>query len=37
MKEDRDYFFKSVKLKGLLNRLDYAASAEIPVEEPNDF
>lgn len=34
---DRDYFFKSVKLKGLLNRLDYAASAEIPVEEPNDF
>jgi CRISPR-associated endonuclease/helicase Cas3 len=34
---DGEYFFKCVKLKGLLNRMDYAASAEIPVEEPNDY
>lgn len=26
-----------VMLKGLLNRLDYEASAHIPVENPNDF
>ncbi|HHU16685.1 MAG TPA: CRISPR-associated helicase Cas3' [Clostridiales bacterium] len=36
-KRDGEYFFKCVQLKGLLNRLDYAASAEIPVEEPNDY
>ncbi len=34
---DKIYFFKTIMLKGLLNRLDYAASAEIPVERPNDF
>lgn len=35
--KDGDYFFKYIMLKGLLNRLDYAASAEIIVENPNDF
>lgn len=35
--KDGDYFFKYIMLKGLLNRLDYAASAEIRVENPNDF
>lgn len=35
--KDGDYFFKYIMLKGLLNRLDYAASAEIKIENPNDF
>jgi len=30
-------FFKYVMLKGLLNRIDYSASAHIPVENKNDF
>ncbi|MDD4237604.1 MAG: CRISPR-associated helicase Cas3', partial [Desulfotomaculaceae bacterium] len=30
-------FFRFIMLEGLLNRLDYAASAHIPVENPNDF
>lgn len=30
-------FFKYVMLKGLLNRIDYAASAHLPVENKNDF
>ncbi|MDY3705994.1 CRISPR-associated helicase Cas3' [Vagococcus lutrae] len=32
-----DNYQDYVMLKGLLNRLDYAASAHIPVEHPNDF
>ena len=37
--EERDdkLFFRFIMLEGLLNRLDYAASAYIPVESPNDF
>ncbi len=35
--EQGDIFFQFIMLKGLLNRLDYAASANIPVENPNDF
>ncbi len=37
--EDKDdtYFFRYVMLKGLLNRIDYAASAEISVEQRNNF
>lgn len=37
--EDKDEttFFKYVMLKGLLNRLDYAASSDLPVERKNDF
>lgn len=36
--KDDTYFFKYVMLKGLLNRLDYAASSyETPVERRNDF
>lgn len=40
--KDGEYFFKYIMLKGLLNRLDYAASAakadiDITVERPNDF
>ena len=35
-KDDRN-FFKYIMLKGILNRLDYAASAGIDVEEKNDF
>lgn len=30
-------FFKYVMLKGLLNRIDYASSAHLPVENKNDF
>lgn len=32
-----ELFFRFIMLEGLLNRLDYAASAHIPVENPNDF
>lgn len=35
--EQGDIFYQFIMLEGLLNRLDYAASAGIPVEEPNDF
>lgn len=37
--EDKDdtVFFRYVMLKGLLNRIDYAASADISVEHRNDF
>lgn len=34
---DGDYFYRYVMLKGILNRLDYAASAHIEVEHRNDF
>lgn len=34
---DGELFFRFIMLEGLLNRLDYAASAHIPVEVPNDF
>jgi CRISPR-associated endonuclease/helicase Cas3 len=34
---DKDLFFEFIMLEGLLNRMDYAASAGIPVETPNDF
>ncbi|BDU50908.1 CRISPR-associated helicase Cas3' [Haliovirga abyssi] len=34
---DSDYFLEYVKIKGLLNRLDYAASGGIDVEVKNDF
>ncbi|QAT61875.1 CRISPR-associated helicase Cas3' [Acidilutibacter cellobiosedens] len=30
-------FFKYIMLKGLLNRIDYAASAHLPVENENNF
>lgn len=36
-KRDGNLFFKFIILEGLLNRLDYAASAHIPVEHPHDF
>ncbi|AEV69184.1 CRISPR-associated helicase/endonuclease Cas3 [Acetivibrio clariflavus] len=35
--ENSGCFFDYVKIKGLLNRLDYAASADIDVEIKNDF
>lgn len=35
--KDDSRFFQYVMLKGLLNRLDYAASAGIPIEHKNDF
>lgn len=35
--EDSNYFFDYVKIKGLLNKLDYASSAGIHVEVNNDF
>lgn len=34
---DRELFYKYILIKGLLNRVDYAASAYIPVEIPNNF
>ena len=34
---DESTFFEYVKIKGLLNRLDYSASAGIEVEIKNDF
>ena len=36
-KETLETFQKYVMLKGLLNKIDYAASSYIPVEEKNDF
>ena len=35
--DDNKDFFRAVMLKGMLNRLDYAASAHIDVESPNEF
>jgi len=35
--KEKDAFFRFIKIKGLLNRLDYAASAYITVENTNDF
>lgn len=35
--KDGVYFFNYIMVKGLLNRLDYAASADICVEVKNDF
>ncbi len=34
---DSDSFFEYIKIKGLLNKLDYAASGGIDVEVKNDF
>ncbi len=34
---DESSFYKYVMLKGLLNKLDYAASSYIPIEIRNDF
>lgn len=36
-KEGEEKFFKYVMLKGLLNRIDYASSAHLPVENKNNF
>ena len=36
-KQDKDLFLRLTILQGLLNRLDYAASAHIPVEVPQNF
>ncbi|NLI93068.1 MAG: CRISPR-associated helicase Cas3' [Peptococcaceae bacterium] len=35
--KDKSLFFRFIMLEGLLNRLDYAASAHIPVEQPPGF
>ena len=35
--ENEDIFFKYIMVKGLLNRIDYAASGHIDVEKKNDF
>ncbi|MDP0492940.1 MAG: CRISPR-associated helicase Cas3' [Fusobacterium sp. JB021] len=35
--DDNENFYNYVLIKGLLNRLDYAASGEIEVEQKNDF
>jgi len=35
--EDEDNFFRFIMLQGLLNRLDYAASAHVEIEYPNTF
>ncbi len=35
--ENEDIFFKYIMVKGLLNRIDYAASGHIEVEKKNDF
>lgn len=35
--EDNVFFYDYIKIKGLLNRLDYAASANIDVEIKNNF
>ena len=36
-RDGEEMFFKYVMLKGLLNRIDYAASAHLPVEGKSDF
>lgn len=36
-KEDEELFYKYVLIKGLLNRIDYAASGYIEVERKNNF
>ena len=36
-RDGEEKFFKYVMLKGLLNRIDYASSAHLPVENKNDF
>ncbi|HEX9062494.1 MAG TPA: CRISPR-associated endonuclease Cas3'', partial [Clostridia bacterium] len=35
--EESNSFFDYIKIKGILNRLDYAASGDIDVEVQNDF
>jgi len=35
--ENEDIFFQYIMVKGLLNRIDYAASGHIEVEKKNDF
>jgi CRISPR-associated endonuclease/helicase Cas3 len=35
--QEKDVFFRFIMLEGLLNRLDYAASAHVPVEHPHGF
>lgn len=37
IREDEAIFWEYTLVKGLLNRLDYAASAHIPMETNNDF
>ncbi len=36
-KDNEDIFIKYIIIKGLLNRIDYAASGHIDVEKQNDF
>lgn len=36
-RNDKDMFYKYVLIKGLLNRIDYSASAHLDVEYKNDF
>jgi len=36
-KDDSEVFINYIKIKGLLNRIDYAASAHIDIERQNDF
>lgn len=36
-REDEELFYKHLLIKGLLNRIDYAASGYIDVEKENDF
>ncbi|AKL95671.1 CRISPR-associated helicase Cas3 [Clostridium aceticum] len=36
-KDNEQKFFNYILVKGLLNRIDYAASGYIDVEKPNDF
>ncbi|AOY77480.1 CRISPR-associated helicase/endonuclease Cas3 [Clostridium formicaceticum] len=36
-KDNEKMFFNYILVKGLLNRIDYAASGDIDVEKPNDF
>ncbi len=36
-KNGEEKFFKYIMIKGLLNRIDYAASAHLPVENKNAF
>lgn len=37
IEEKEIFYYDYIIIKGLLNRLDYAASAHIPVERKNDF
>lgn len=35
--DEEDVFYEYIKIKGMLNRIDYASSADEKVEYPNDF